>query len=231
MSSEYDAVRQAFDSPGAAAKYVANKHPLSRRNRREERAIGHCLQSTAPLIGKQCIDIPCGTFRLARVLLPAGLEITAADYSEAMLDQARQIHAGTGSAAAVTFSRQDVLHTTFADATFDIAVCNRLLHHYSEPQTRIAVLRELARITRDAVIVSFFDSASASNLVRRCKHVTGLKRQRDRYAISRGELATEAHAVGLQPVCFEAVRRFVSPQTYVRLEHRRGGGGAQDAVA
>ena len=34
-------------------------------------------------------------------------------------------------------------------------MCNRLLHHFAEPDVRIGVLRELARVSRGPVIVSF----------------------------------------------------------------------------
>lgn len=216
-SEQYEKVKQTFDSQAAAEKYARHKNIDTARNRREVAAILRCLQLAGQDVSGKCIDIPCGTFRLAKILLGKNASVTAADYSTAMLDQARSMAAATMPEEEVSFVQADIRATGFADRSFDLVICNRLFHHYAESSDRLKVLSELARISNRVVIVSFFDRASFSSYLRSLKHWIAGRVQQDRFGISRQQFCAEARMAGLEPIAYVATRRFCSAQTYVAL--------------
>ncbi len=68
------------------------------------------------------LEVAAGTGVVTRAIaraLPAGVSITATDLNQAMLDRAMQI----GTARPVRWEQADVMSLPFADATFDVAVC------------------------------------------------------------------------------------------------------------
>ena len=218
--SEYRQVQDSFDSSSAASKYAARKNVENPRNRLEREAILDCIDFASDLTPITCLDIPCGTFRLGKILLDRNYQVTASDYSPSMLEQSEIAARALRDNPGVNFSQQDIMATTFDDQSFDLIICNRLFHHYSSAETRTKVLTELRRLCRGALVISYFDSASLSNLWRRLKHLTGYKRQKDRFAISRTQFREEARQAGFEVVHHAATRRFISPQTYATLRPR-----------
>ncbi len=94
-------------------------------------------------------DIPKAIARWAqRQQLQA--KITATDISEQVLDAARANCADTPE---IHLEQQNALALAYADQSFDLVLCSMALHHFS-PTDAPALLRELARVARSAVIVS-----------------------------------------------------------------------------
>lgn len=60
---------------------------------------------------------------------------------------------GVPRAAGVKAVVADALALPFAEGSFDVATCNLLFHHFSGPRA-LAVLRSLARVARDAVLIN-----------------------------------------------------------------------------
>lgn len=102
----------------------------------------------------------------------------------------------------------------FADDSFAGALCHRLLQHIPTADERITILRELCRVSRGPIVVSFFDACSLQHLRRRVRRRLG-KRRSGRSAVSRRAFGRELSAAGLQLVAITALRRFVSDQTLV----------------
>lgn len=105
----------------------------------------------------------------------------------------------------------------FPDGCFAGALCHRLLQHIPTPGERIDILRELARVTRGPIVVSFFDSFSLQHLRRRLRRRLGA-RASGRSALSRRRLAAEIEAAGLRLLAVQPLRRFFSEQTLVLCE-------------
>lgn len=83
------------------------------------------------------LDMPCGTGRLCRSLLQAGFtDITAADFSQPMLD-------ATAKLGAVKTSREDAFATTFAAGQFGAICCLRFVFHTAEPRQLLTEWRRL----------------------------------------------------------------------------------------
>ncbi len=223
MTPEQDAyidTRERFNDEAVARDYVAKKNTLATsKNRREMACIGAALEGLA--VGSRVLDLPCGTGRLAAMLLKRGFEVVEADYSAPMIDAAKAWyldHPLDGeSASRLRFVRQDVMHTTFDDDAFDAVICNRLLHHYPEPATRRAVLGELARICRDRLIVSYYDSFALSALKFRLRNRLRGVTPTDRIPIATSEFRRDYESCGLRLLRTLPVRYGISPQTYLVL--------------
>ena len=150
-----------FDRAAAASVY-ATRHGGHARDRREQRCIERALVAVPR--GGHVLDLPSGTGRLLPMLYRLGYRIVEADYSPHMVAHARQLWdefvrtTPAAKAADVAFETQDVMKTTYADQYFDATICNRLFHHFTESPTRIAALKELRRITRGPIVLSFFNA-------------------------------------------------------------------------
>ncbi len=219
MNAHARAARR-FDDPFVAADYARRKNVSTRRNRRELACVLDCLSGLPT--GATVLDLPCGTGRLIGPLRQRGWQVVAADHSEHMLAEARRgIRAEPGvegGRPAVAFHRADVLDTGFEDDTFDAVICNRLLHHYPDASERQQALRELVRISRGRVVVSYFSNVSLSAARFHASHLLRGRPRVDRVPIWPWVFRRDVEAAGLSWVSTHPVRLGLSPQTYVRLD-------------
>ncbi|MGB3968457.1 MAG: class I SAM-dependent methyltransferase, partial [Planctomycetota bacterium] len=107
-----------------------------------------------------------------------------------------------------------VLALPFRTGAFAGVLCHRLLQHIATPVERIAMLRELARVARGPIVVSFFDACSLQHW-RRVVHRCFGKQRSGRSAIRRATFLAECRAAGLRPLAIVPLRRFVAEQTLV----------------
>ena len=92
--------------------------------------------------GLDCLDLGCGTGRHALWLAERGGRVTAVDFSEGMLVQARR----KPGAAAVRFLRHDLATPLpFPEGAFDLAVSGLVLEHLEDLP---GFFRELRRVLR-----------------------------------------------------------------------------------
>jgi malonyl-CoA O-methyltransferase len=101
--------------------------------------------------GLEIADIGCGTGRHALRLASKGARVVGVDFSEGMMNRAREKAAQTG--AAVEFLAHDLKEPLpFSNGRFDRVVCALVLDHIERPA---ALLTELERITKaDGKIVA-----------------------------------------------------------------------------
>ena len=103
----------------------------------------------------EVLDAPCGTGRISK-LFP-DRRVTAVDISADMLKYAAEYEHVTGQVA-------DVEKLPFADASFDLVLSIRFLHHLPEDETVGRCFAELARVSRRYLLVSYFGDGLAFNL-------------------------------------------------------------------
>jgi hypothetical protein len=122
--------------------------------------------------------------------------------------------------AAATHARQgrahwlcaDVLALPFPDGVFDSVLCIRLLHHRYSDTERQRILRELTRVSRRFVILSFYRSTLLHTVARHWRGARG------RLAMmTLPHLRELAQASGLQIARVHALLRFCHAQTFVVL--------------
>ncbi len=163
-TSSYEFAVDVFDTADSAVRYPSG-YNRTFRQQRERACLIELIRQLPP--GGAVLDLPCGTGRVMRLLADAGFDVTGADSSRHMVSAARSNLAR--EFPRVRFVVSEALATGLPDKHFDAVISNRLFHHFNEPATRVAVLREFARISRGPVIVSFACSFSLDVVVHRLK--------------------------------------------------------------
>lgn len=196
---------ELYRDPKVAADYDQRWHGAVGRARdaRKARALRRALGLLAEAAGarpRSLLDLPCGTGRFAALWPELELRATGVDLAAEMLQVAREKHPGVQVLCA------DGTRLPFADASFDVVACVRLLHLVREPETRQRFLKELRRIARLGVIVDWRHGRTLRVWGRRLRWRLGL---RDRapsnpsYASIRAEMA----AAGFRITAEVPVRR------------------------
>jgi ubiquinone/menaquinone biosynthesis C-methylase UbiE len=139
------AVAEAYDR----CRFANVKGRLYRRL--EEGALRDALRGLPS--ASTVLDAACGTGRVTALLRGQGLRPTGYDISEAMIAVARgRLHAlGYRD---VVLATGDAGRLPWADGSFEAATCVGLLMHL-DAETRVGVLRELARVARARVVVQY----------------------------------------------------------------------------
>jgi ubiquinone/menaquinone biosynthesis C-methylase UbiE len=133
-TQQTDRVLERFARTGARMV----ERELGRRERLREG-----LRQFVPLTGdERVLDSGAGTGALAIAIAPLVREVVAADIVPELLDLGRQSAAGVEN---VVFVNGDATALPFARDAFDLAACNRVLHHVARPEL---VVSELVRVTR-----------------------------------------------------------------------------------
>lgn len=222
VGDSYRHVRDRFSTAEAAARYPA-VYGRGGRHRRERRAILRALQHVPA--GAWVLDLPCGTGRGTQLLVEQGYRVTAADASAPMVARARQnyqaFRAGASWAPPVEFAVCDVMATGLPNGRFDAVLCNRLLHHFRESETRRRALRELARVCRGPIVASFFNRFALDTLGAGLRHLVwglGPSGRLSRQAISMRLFSSDVAAAGLRIEATVAARWGISRQWYVVLD-------------
>ena len=193
-----------WSCPKSGQDYAQGRWRSSRARQRDGRLLARLLRG-ALLAPGPILDAPCGAGRLGEVLRNLGGDPVSLDLSGSMLNQVQGPRRLQGSA----------FHLPFADHSFPLVVCCRLLHHLSEPTDQAALLAELARVSRGWVAVSHWDAASLHVLRRRM----GWRKGHDhRVGVSRSELIGMGQAAGLVRRRSRSSLRFISPQTWTLFE-------------
>ena len=200
------------------AGYFKGSPRLQRKDRREKQCIARALAQTAP--GGLVLDLPCGAGRMYPLLKDLGLNVVSADSSEYMVNHARQAVEElrpSQNQPQDRFLVADIFQTGFADNQFDAVVCNRLFHHFPEPQIRQKALRELARICSGPIVVSFFSNLATDALKFYFKKYIKCKPVRDRIPIFPTSFVKDIHQSGLKIEKWLFTRPLFSMQWYVVL--------------
>jgi SAM-dependent methyltransferase len=96
------------------------------------------LDAVGATRGTRLLDLACGTGWLSGFAVARGAEPTGADFSRAMIAEARRSH------PAITFREADARDLPFETAAFGAAVMSFGIHHVAQPERALAeVLRVL----------------------------------------------------------------------------------------
>ena len=111
-----------------------------------------------------------------------------------------------------------VFELPFDENQFDGIVCNRLFHHFREPQVRRKALRELNRVSRGPIVASLFCNASWDAVVFHVKDALRRKKAIDRIPISRRVFEADIDAAGMRTRRWMSIRPGLSKQWYAVME-------------
>jgi SAM-dependent methyltransferase len=222
QSPSHKLARDRFSRKSLADKYPS-EYSNRWRDRREKACIEKCLESIPS--GSRVLDLPCGTGRLTRLLVSRGYRVTGADVSEAMLSHARENYQAYqkqqgGKAPNVQFEVRDVLATGFNNDQFDGVACIRLFHHFAEAETRRRALRELRRICRGPIVVTFLNSFALDRYGSWLKAKLRGKTRDSQLPIPFKTFAADVEAAGLQIDKRIAAHWGISSRWFLALSRR-----------
>jgi len=178
----------------------------------EERAVARALQMLKP--GSTMLDAACGTGRITALLLKNEFAVRGCDISFAMMSVARRRKPQRDSRGSLV--QCDVGRLPFRDACFDAVTCIGLLMHL-DADARVSVLRDLARVSRHALIVQY---GRVGALLRAKSRLTGRPAGNVRYPVVEAELRSDQERAGLTEVARFWVLRPVSSSVVVVLSKR-----------
>ncbi|MFT7485220.1 MAG: SAM-dependent methyltransferase [Candidatus Paceibacteria bacterium] len=194
--------RDKWTSDQVARDYASTRFASRRGRNRDPKLVLELLERFGRgARSGRLLDLPCGTGRLFSTLADQTNQYVGADVSRAMLNEAPH-------PAVVA----DAFRLPFRSSSFETVVCCRLLHHLHEEQELGAVISELARVSSDLVIASFWDADSWPALRRRLgwrKETTG------RRPVQKKRVKSLLESAGAEVLGYAHSMRFVSMQCFV----------------
>lgn len=140
---------EVMDTEQDAAEYDAIDHAEVNRSFVAE-ALSLCPNPRRVLdLGTGPAHIPIELVRLA-----PQAHVVGVDLAEQMLALARRNVTAADLRERIQLEQRDVKHTGFEPGTFDLIVCNSLVHHMPDP---VALLREVARLAASSVALLIKD--------------------------------------------------------------------------
>lgn len=199
--SDWERKRLKYRDARVAGEYDRLRYqgPIKRlRESLHVRALERGLGGLAP--GSRVLDLPCGTGHHTAWLVGRGYRVVAADIAPAMLARAGARPGGAAAARLVAEAER----LPFPDGAFDAALVARFIHLLPDA-VRARVLGELARVTRQRVVISLScNPYAAKHLLRR------LRGRTKGTLLTRAELEDELERAGLRLVRLVTKLPFVS---------------------
>ena len=160
------------------------------------------------------LDVPCGYGRFAPLFARLGIRTFGIDLDPEMVRLAAGSRLGDDKERGACAS---AFQLPFADNSFDGVICIRLLHlRYSEAE-RLAILRELARVSRRCVIISVYHFTLLHGAARLLNSTPGRVKLMTREQLS--ELVRES---GLERQSMRSLLPYFHMQTFVVLTKNSG---------
>jgi ubiquinone/menaquinone biosynthesis C-methylase UbiE len=183
---------------------------------REVSVVRRMLGKCYPLSNMAVIlDFPCGTGKMGNILAKR-FNVVAADISAEMLHLARNDYQHQESARSFYgFVQADLTMCPFSGQAFDCVVTIRLMHRVP-PDIRIEMLRELARISKQHVIVSY----AITNLWHRMRsriRTLAIHGESAPYSATIQAIREEIYSSGLEIITCESVVPFLSAEIILLL--------------
>lgn len=161
-SAAHDSIPDDLPRPQATYEDLGYRDVFWATRAYEDACDRIALRALLPASGDRLIEVGAGFGRLAgeydgfaRVVLLDASEVHVAAAREALGDDQR-----------LTVTLGDALGLPYPDASFDVAVCVRMLHHFGDPGP---VLAELGRVVRPggSLVVEFANKRNLKAIARR----------------------------------------------------------------
>ncbi|MEK6577032.1 MAG: methyltransferase domain-containing protein [Nitrospirota bacterium] len=169
----YDRIRY-----GGISGYIKNRYTLA--------AIDKVLREIKE--GGLILDVPCGTGRLIPLFAGRSFKWLGADISFEMMEVARRRSEGLKNRMGNV--RLDSEHMPFKPESFDCVASIRFIYHVPTGDGRVAMLREMARVSKKWVIIDYNYPNRIRSLFRRAGYPFRSPKKKRRLSISEiyGEL-------------------------------------------
>lgn len=205
----YDGFKERYGTADDAATYRDQRFARSRRwqwiDAREQEVVRRFLAGLGE--GAWVLDVPCGTGRLAPLVAEAGCRYVGADVALPMLELA---HQSLGASASLTAA--DALDLPLGAGAVDAVMSVRLFHRITEREGRVAMLREMARVSSGPILTTYYLSGNLRGLK---------KRLAGKFAgLSLAAIREDARQAELAITAIEPLGRWTHQQCFIRFEKR-----------
>jgi len=181
---------------------------------RETLILRKLLGAAGPPRPARILDMPCGYGRFSGLLDETGARRVSGDYSPAMVAQALRRPGASATPLGVVADAKRGL--PFPDGAFGLVFSIRFFHHLRARDHRRAVMGELARVSSEWAVVSFY----RLNLFHRWQRVArrAVKRSRTRISmIDASEFREDARRAGFRVVKSRSLFPGLHAQCFVLL--------------
>lgn len=113
------------------------------------------VEEAKPRAGETALDLCCGTGDIAWGLARKEVVVTGLDFSESMLEIARERQSKGGSYGKIQFLRGDAENLPFPDATFDVVTIGYGLRNLTSWERGLCEMYRVARVGARLVILEF----------------------------------------------------------------------------
>ena len=183
---------RVYRTTGCEDKPFLRRYRMRRLEQFEERF----AQELFRLVGSDAhiVDVPCGNGRFFEIFSKAK-SLSMVDYSVNML---KAVEERFGTRDNLRLIQAEISCMPLTDSSADLCFCMRLFHHMKDDKVRLAALKELTRISKKYVALSFYN--------KRCVRYYWRKALRKKI---RGNYVTLAHIAELaKQVGLELIARF-----------------------
>lgn len=176
----------------------------------DKRALRRALVGLPP--GSRIADVPCGTGRLAEVLLESGFTVHGIDIASAMLDvaRARLGHFGDRFTAEVS----DIGATTAGRRRFHAVLSARFLMHFPLAE-QAAMIAAMAAMADARLILTQGITTPFQRLRRAVKRRLGLFQNPAAFPVTNAEMAAMLEAAGWREIRRHRVLPVLSEATVI----------------
>ena len=108
-----------------------------------------------PQPSDRALDLCCGTGDLAQLLAATGADVTAVDFSTAMLEVAEQRQKTKGKGGKLEFQQGDAQQLPFADASFEVVTIGYGLRNLASVDAGLSEMRRVLKPDGRLVILEF----------------------------------------------------------------------------
>ncbi len=138
-----------------ARNYESDRYSKPARGRRLDRKDKAFAQKLYAMVGRDAhiVDVPCGSGRFFEIFSKAA-KLTMVDYSESVLKVAEERY---GIPENVKMLQGDIVSLPLSDNSADLCFCMRFFHHLDNDKVTLKVLKELSRVSRKYVALSFYN--------------------------------------------------------------------------
>lgn len=161
------------------------------------------------------LDVPCGYGRFSDLLLEMSSNLTSIDISFPMVVATRRYAPFTNSQH--HFLVGDIKDLPLKDNSFDCVLTIRLFQHILNPSIRSQILKELHRVTKRMVIISFYRYNILHNIERwiRCRTK---KIKKEIIMLPLNEFVSELNSAGFKVINLFPVMRYFHAHNIVLLQ-------------
>ncbi len=200
-----------YASPEGAASYnVKYEREFHKRlsNRVELKLLRRLFAHVGPR--RRMLDLPSGTGRMFGEIGKAAASYVECDYSWEMLTRCRENIAGAGVPA--RFVTASCFHMPYRDGAFDCVFSARLMHHIPDRAERVRFIAEMARVSSEWVVTTYFHTWSLKNILRAIRRP--LNRKKPKVTFTTAEMREIGARFGLRLEVSWPLSRFASGHRY-----------------